>query len=318
MKKIFVIFCFFLILVALKLFLIDKSKGFVFADYSPSGNYLVLNGGYLSTSNSQRSNPEGFTFEAWIKPSALSGYYPIISIGDSVKGSMHYEVGINGGLLSFKYIFGPWSSRLITSGQISDSVWQHIAVSVNSSTTKLYVNGLNVASTSGGSPLPAIGGNISLGNLHLQSINKSSFFHGVIDEVRISNSVREIGKLWISGIYDYPLQIDDNTILLWHMDSYKGEKIALDSSNNSINGQLVGWDNEIYFDGNLPLPTSTPFISPTPRWNSLKWNRPVLPTLSLGTIPTIAPQISSVPTVEITPNPTVSSRFVIPTSFYRR
>jgi hypothetical protein len=320
MKKIFIVTFLVITFLVFKLYFYGSTKSVVYAQNLPYGNYLVFDGGYLSASSTGQSSPTNFSFEAWIKPSSIKSYRRILSIGDNVNGSMHYEVGINGGLLSFNYIYGPYSSRLIASGQIPLNVWSHIAVTVSSLSTKLFIDGTQIYSTSGGSPLPNIGSNIVLGASHLKSLNSTNAYLGFMDEVRLSTSERNINSLWDSGTYQKPLFPDQYTILLWNMDNYKGQKIANDSSGNSIFGYLSGWDSQIFFDGNMPIPTLTPSSTPTPRWTDNIWKRPVLPTLPginpiSSPAPTNnAPQVTSAPS----PIPTASGRFSVPTPFYRR
>lgn len=270
----------------------------------PIGNYLILNGGYVKTTSSSNLSPSAITIEAWINPSATSGQRPIVSIGEPNNAKLHYEMGINGGSLMLDYLYGVGSRRVITSGFIPVNTWSHVAVTISSAFTRLYINGNQVFQTSGTGEanLLAIGPSIVLGadytagsgNIFIfpgrfaQQTGSDSNFLGKLDELRISTGIRDIAGLWQSGAYQNALTTDNNTFLLYHLDSNRGETTAIDSSGNSLNGNLAGVDNLIHYFGVLPTPT--PFQSPIFRW--------VLPTL---------PHLRDIKLPPSNPNPTTSS-----------
>lgn len=266
---------------------------------APIGNYIQLLGGYIRTTSSDGASLPVFSFEAWIKPDSVSGVQKIVSIGDKDTNSLHYEVGINGGSLSLRFNFGVASLKLITAGNIVADTWNHIAVSITSAYTKLFINGKEVISTSGADNLLPIGKNIVVGRSYLEQGFDGSAYKGDIDELRISTVSRDVASLWSAGVYDSPLFADQGTFLLWHFDEVRGQTEAQDSASYNYHGLLVGGDKQIHFFG-LP-PTPTPFALPT-----IYWQRPVLPTLSLPDRFRTTPRV-------VTPTPTEEGNDISPT-----
>ena len=293
------------VILALRLTVHDTAKA-----QAPIGNYLELFGGRLKTILPADNTPSGFTFEAWVKPETLAGVQSILSIGDSAGGKFRYEVGINGGSLFLNYRYNTNSTHYIASGQMNEGVWNHLAVSISNTATKLFINGTDIFPTGGENNLSPIGDKVVLGDSFLEPLVSTKIFKGKIDEVRISNTARNIASLWEIGTYNSPLSADSNTVILWHLDEARGVTQAQDSSGNNYSGALIGGDSLIHFYGVLPTPTPfSGFVLPT-----IRWNRPILPTLSLpgwnsptsAPPPTIALPTSSIIDVRSFPRPTRS------------
>ena len=106
----------------------------------------------------------GFTFEAWVKPTAPNG--TLYSNGD-------LTIGMENGV-PFVSVGGTKSNPVpaLSSG------WSAIAVSGNAQGVTLYVNGVSAATVA--TPLPALSGAAIVG----------SGFSGLMDEVRISGAAR--------------------------------------------------------------------------------------------------------------------------------
>ncbi|MBI2616679.1 LamG domain-containing protein [Candidatus Gottesmanbacteria bacterium] len=277
-------------------------------------NYLELNGGYVKATNANSFPPPAFTFEAWVKPNSISGIQKILSVGTPSGDVLAYEVSINGGSLSLTYRHGSGGQVTITSGQLSSGVWSHIAVTIDSTKTRLFINGTQVTDpTITISTLKPIGTTIILGGSYTEPFGNPASFKGAIDEVRLSKVVRDVAGLWSSGAYDGDLLGDDSTVVMWRMDQLRGTTTVVDSTPNGIDGTMIGGDSLIHFFGVIPTPTPYTLILPT-----LRWIRPILPTLSFPfpTNPTSTPQPTSIPP---TPTESVSqSRHLqLPRSFSR-
>lgn len=253
----------------------------------PIGNYLVLNGGYAKLERQNTGVPSGFSFEAWVNPNSTSGRQIILSIGDKTQDHFSYELGINGGSFFIHYYYGAGSQRLVNAGQIQKNVWNHLAVTINSSSTVLFVNGKAVYTALGAESLKPVSGNIILGNSYRENAPKANYFKGLLDEIRVSSVSRDISGLWNNGVYESSLNPDPDALLLWHFDQTRGEATIMDSSSNYLNANLIGGDALIHFFGVLPSPT--PFT----------YNLRVLPTLDLHKVRYLGPPI----TVSITPTP---------------
>ena len=154
------------------------------------GASLLLDGtdDYLSTNSTSAFDWQGdITIECWIYPLVLNGNnstsYGVVgthfNFSDQV--TLIY-IGGAGRIMIGKVGLNEISS---TTGVISTSNWQHIAVVKSGSTTTIYVNGSSVASnttsvwSTGTAPL------------YIGYINPSngSYFNGYIDELRITKGV---------------------------------------------------------------------------------------------------------------------------------
>jgi hypothetical protein len=219
---------------------------------------LELAGGYVKATTPNQAAPSSFSFTALIKPTSVSGVQKILSIGEKNTNKMHYEVGINGGSLSFAYKFDLGSQKIITAGNLISGIWSKIDVSVDATTTKLHINDQQVFSTSGVTTLLPLGETIVLGRSFTESSLNGNPFSGSIDEVKIIAS--------------------ETDFLIWNLDESRGNTTAYDGSQNHLDGVLIGGDSKVHYFGILPSPTPFVFSLPT-----LRWNRPTLPPL--GGIP---------------------------------
>lgn len=297
------------ILLIILIFIVLIQRNIIRAE-GVAGNDVEFLGGYVKATNPNTVSPNTFSFEAFIEPTNIAGKQIILSIGDKATSSLHYEIGLDGSTLYWTYRYGQNSQTTITAGDIPAGVWSHIALVVSSQSTRIYINGAALpVILSGAHPLPAVGGNIVLGNSYSEPFLGANVFRGEIDELRISNVERDVPSLWASGAYTNGLNADNGAVILWHFDQNRGETTVNDSSGNSINGALIGGDSLIHFFGVLPTPTQVQFnLSP------IIWNRPILPTLSMPSIPTIGNRPSNgivVPTIG-NPLPTGSTIRDIP------
>ncbi len=266
------------IIIAFVFLLVAKFPTYAVA---PVGNYLVLIGGYVKTTNSDGSIPSTFSFKASINPNSVSGKQIILSIGDKNSSKLYYEVGINGGSLSLDYNYNG-SHTSMTAGNLTAGTWQDIDIEISSTQTKLFIDGTAVFAPLLINNLGPISPDIVLGDSYKESFFDSKPYKGLIDEVSVSHG---------------------SALLLWHLDETRGATVANDSSGNNLNGTLIGGDNAIHFFGVLPTPTPIQFGLPP-----INWTRPVLPTLSFP-FPTISNPFptSTQPPPENNPTPTISS-----------
>ena len=125
------------------------------------------------------------TLEAWVKPTALSGWEAIVN--KEQPGNITYGLFANSATSQPAGIIYPvgGTGESITRGtaQLATSVWTHVAATYDGSTLSLYVNGTLASSlavsasiVTSASPLK-IGGNSIWGE----------YFNGLIDNVRIYN-----------------------------------------------------------------------------------------------------------------------------------
>src|SRR3989344_1775130 len=90
----------------------------------PSGNFLIVNGGTIRSLSDNETTPTSFYFDILIKPNSVSGQRQILTITDSSSSETAYQIGINGGSLSFIQRYGSSAFRSISAGNIAANSWQ--------------------------------------------------------------------------------------------------------------------------------------------------------------------------------------------------
>jgi plastocyanin len=181
-----------------------------------SGDYLSLAG-----SSDFGFGTSDFTVEGWIRPTTVTGTLHIYdsrsSAGDSA-GRLYLDNG------QVRYAVG--GSDIVTSGgtTVSINTWTHVAVVRNSSTTKIYVDGVERGSAADSNDLGSsralyIGANFG----------GSNAFTGNIDEFRVSKGLAR----YTSTPFTVPTSefiVDTNTQLLLHFNGLDGSTDILDGS----------------------------------------------------------------------------------------
>ena len=169
------------------------------------GNALVFDGDndYVEVANSASLNPLRITVSTWVN-FQTTGDYQII-IGKDITGTTHdspffaYSLQLlpsGGNTVSRIYATVNGQEKYPTSGQVTPSVWNHILMTHDGSTLKLYLNGVLAASE-------AVSGNLltTSGPLRIGTQGKlEEDFKGKIDEVMIYN--RALSESEIKTIYD--------------------------------------------------------------------------------------------------------------------
>ena len=262
---------------------------------APVGNQIIFNGGYIQAQTTQLVSPQSISFEVFIKPKYISGIRQILTVGSSQDGRVNYQIGINGGSLSLRYLFNGSSLRVITSGNLEANIWQHIGISISPSSTKLFINGTPVKTSDGATGLPPVGNDIYAGSNISPNIFSKDFYLGEMDQLRISTGEINIGANWQNGLYNSNLPVNQSTQLMWNFDQPRGEISAIDSSGKNITGILTGNDAKIHYYGTIPTPTK--YILPTlPPIERITF--PTLPVFNTGQTTVNPGQIMPVPAQE--------------------
>lgn len=137
------------------------------------------------------------TFEAWINPDGTptEDWNLLIRSIDSYGEVTPYKFYL---LQSSGYLaFYTTTSSIVDSGEeVVVDKWSHIAVTVDTSsnTVQFYINGSLVASKSGSL------GSDNNGKVELAAYNNDEFFDGSMDEVRVSNKVRNL--CWVTTSFE--------------------------------------------------------------------------------------------------------------------
>ena len=121
-----------------------------------------------------------FTIEMWVYPVDNNNYRTLISMGTHTDGLL-WRMCTEGNQLWFNGT--PWSWG---SASVPLHTWSHLALVRNSGTIKVYINGTESLSVSGGAAAGNLGSSraVSIG-----AYGSSETFNGYLDEVRITKGI---------------------------------------------------------------------------------------------------------------------------------
>ena len=180
------------------------------------------------------------TIECWAKLKSKSGFN--ILVANELKASAtHWELySYTGtGALSF-YVPGSRPSEIVSQVDICDGRWHHLAVIYETDRVRLFVDGERVQDQA----IKAVSGESLVGNLAIGTLaSRQIGCDGFIDEVRISQGIREISEVPV-----VPFTVDDQTIGLWHFNELIDETWFPDES--SI-------ENRVLLTNSLPSDSSS-------------------------------------------------------------
>jgi glucose/arabinose dehydrogenase/PKD repeat protein len=153
------------------------------ATWTTSGKYgsaLVFNGSSARVTVNDSASLDlttGMTLEAWVFPTASSGWRDLVYKADDV---YYLEGSSPGGPPATGGTFG---APLIGPSVLPANVWSHLAATYDGATLKLYVNGVQVAGRAQGGAIATSTAALTIGGdaLYGQS------FQGTIDELRVYN-----------------------------------------------------------------------------------------------------------------------------------
>ena len=179
-----------------------------------------------------------FTIEAWIRPDDVSAGTRHIcdfrgTSGDSA-GRLYLSTQ------ELRYAHG--TSDILTGGTLGANTWYHVAISRNATSLKLFIDGVQVGSTTNTTDLGATKA-LTIGS----DFSGSNSFSGHIDEFRVSSSGRYTTAFTpLNGLF----QGDNNTKLLLHFDGLDGQTYTEDWSGSAV------WNNGDEFMNDAILATT--------------------------------------------------------------
>ncbi|WMW77971.1 LamG-like jellyroll fold domain-containing protein [Flavobacterium sp. 20NA77.7] len=212
----------------------------------PFGNALQFDGvddSFSTASNLSALNITGnITLETWIKFDQVhSDYVRVIGKGDNSNRTYGLWLGTNG-----KLLFQIWSSfgsglGLESTTALQPGVWYHISATRSGNTAKIYINGIEDASTSTTvtpqtNTLPLT---VGYGGIH-------TWLKGALDEVRVWNVARSLSQIQ-QGMYN--ALVGNETGLVAYYDFNQGIaggnnstiNAALDRTTNVLHGTLTNF-----------------------------------------------------------------------------
>jgi hypothetical protein len=186
-------------------------------------------GGYVEVPASLGlGTPLALTAEAWISPAPSPGRRYVLARGG-------YRLAVEPAGSNVRVLFGlsalgTW--RWIASPELATGRWHHVAGTDDGTTTRLFVDGRDVGSQLVVGRLDGLPEPHRIGTAD----GATDFFAGVVDEVRISDTVRYTGPF---AAPTAPFAPDPSTSALWHFDEGVGTSAA-DASAGANHGTLHG------------------------------------------------------------------------------
>jgi hypothetical protein len=149
------------------------------------GNALAFNGlnQWVTVPHSSQLNlTTALTLEAWAFPTAASGPRDIL-LKEGSTGDLYNLYARNWRGLPEANVFVGGTNRVAEGPGLSANVWTHVASTYDGTTLRLYLNGVEAASTVVSGPIATSPGPLRIGGNSLWG----EYFQGRLDEVRIYN-----------------------------------------------------------------------------------------------------------------------------------
>lgn len=209
-----------------------------------------------------------YTFEAWIKPDPWPGSKDLMDLlyrNTTAYPDPLYRIKLNKLSDSTSALdFQVGANHLLSTTAIPAGAWTHIAVTRENTIIKMYLNGIFEKQMDIGSSIPypqSPADDLYLGGSNVNSYSYS--FKGAMDEVRISQSVRDVTFNWNSGVYNQQLAPDYDATDLWRFDQ---------NINDEKNRRAITvHGTSLYLRGQVSLPPVNPFptIIPNPDFGQM-------------------------------------------------
>ena len=192
--------------------------------------------------NDPALNPaNALTVEAWVKPDSIILLPTIISNEEWLNSDNGFILRIeNSNLISTpQFQIGTtsgWQNVSAPSGSIPLSTWTHIAGTFDGSNIKIFINGIEAASTAFIGSLQASTVDLRIGGHYYVYNNRQ--WNGVIDEVRLWNIARTATEIFEN--MENPLSGSEPGLVgLWRMEEGSGYTTA-DFTGNGHDGMING------------------------------------------------------------------------------
>ena len=228
---------------------------------------IILNGtsSYVSfTTDSNIHMDSAITVEAWIKPSAFGASNYSNSIVCKHSWSLNGEQGFvlrcgGSGQLSFTFcgvdsLGAPqsWKDIVSPNNVIPLNTWTHVAASFDGDSSRLFVNGVQVASSYfHGTIKPNTAFPMRIGRLADANQTQTRYFNGQIDEVRIWKIAKPQAEI-LAGSNRHISPTSNGLVGYWNFNIASGTTVPDQTSSGN-----TGTFNTITLSTNVPFYWST-------------------------------------------------------------
>jgi hypothetical protein len=141
------------------------------------------NSGVRIASSPSLNPTDAITLDAWVFPFSFPNGAPSILRREGNAGSTQYLIAVGDGTTAGVAHCNIGDFTNPVGGNIPLNQWTHVACTYDRQSSRLYVNGIEVAAQSATQPIPAVSHELWIGN-HERLIRP---FDGLIDEVEIFN-----------------------------------------------------------------------------------------------------------------------------------
>ena len=220
-------------------------------DFDGINDYVAI-----PTNSMLPSANSAYTLEAWIKPDS-TGALGIVGWGNWGSSNQANALRLSGSDQLVNYWWG--NDLAVTSGNLADGRWHHVAATFDGSTRRIFVDGVqkgfdtptghNVAST--------------ISNARIGSTNNGEYYDGAIDNVGIWN--RALSQLEITARQTTaPTGNESGLIGFYGFNELAGSTVANSgSSGAALNGTVTGplWVDSVSYTKTGVYGTAT--LNPT-------------------------------------------------------
>ncbi|MEI6881911.1 MAG: LamG-like jellyroll fold domain-containing protein, partial [Bacteroidota bacterium] len=188
---------------------------------------------YIQASHISALNATNLTIEAWVKAdSTQADYATIIDKGSDTTSGNGWILQFNGSNGNVRF----WSpgGTLVSTTNIKDKQWHHLAASYDGTNYKLYVDGALENTVPSSNGIVNNSSNLLIGNSLMGNMN----FSGLIDEVRVWNVARTQSQIQVNRTKDL-LGNESGLTAYYNMEYNAGTSTLRDLTSNANNGTLT-------------------------------------------------------------------------------
>ncbi|MES2389776.1 MAG: LamG-like jellyroll fold domain-containing protein, partial [Bacteroidota bacterium] len=199
----------------------------------------------------------GFTFEAWVYPTAVNNYTRFFRIGSNTANRMDFVLNTGNGTRmgfegsnnfssgTFTIPTTPAISGLGTNNATLVNTWVHVAFTLDGSKRRLYINGVKVDSFST-TFLPSVLASTTENGLGFaySGDGGAPAFKGYMDEVRLWSYARNAAK--ISGDMRNRVAAKSNGLVACYRMDNTTDTIATDATPNALHGRLKNFTGTVW------------------------------------------------------------------------